>query len=302
MPVSDDEIERALGRSITRLSRRPSAYRTSSVLEEVDVELEDGTVLELMLKEVGRAGLSPDARHAKPGFLSDRQREIDAYRLVLSPRGFGPRLYATARSWLLIERVPGVELYQVGDAAVWKAVARWAARLHEDCSNARTSTLLVYDRAFYRRWPDRALAFTRSSELARLLERYDEVIDRLLALPVTFVHGELYASNVLVVQGREGLRVCPVDWEMAAVAPGLVDLAALTSGSLGEEERLAIAAAYYEELSEAAPWTDLLADLDRLRLHVALQWLGWSQDWTPPPEHSHDWLGEAVRAGKRLGL
>jgi thiamine kinase-like enzyme len=28
----------------------------------------------------------------------------------------------------------------------------------------------------------------------------------------------------------EGWRVCPVDWEMAAVGPGLIDLAALTAG------------------------------------------------------------------------
>ena len=29
-------------------------------------------------------------------------------------------------------------------------------------------------------------------------------------------------------------------------------------------------------------------------LLVALQWLGWSDDWTPPPEHRHDWLSEAL--------
>ena len=38
----------------------------------------------------------------------------------------------------------------------------------------------------------------------------------------------------------------------------------------------------------------LSADLARCRLHLALQWLGWSPDWRPPPEHAHDWLGEAL--------
>jgi hypothetical protein len=302
VPVSNTEIEGVLGRRAVRLRRQPSEYRTSFPLEEVDVELEDGTGLELMLKEVGADGLSENARGAKPAFLSDPLREIDAYRFVLSPRGLGPRLYGTGRSWLLLERVAGVELYQVGEDAVWQGVARWLARMHEDCRDERTPTLLAYDRGFYRTWPARALSFTRSKELARLLARYDAVIERLLALPLTFVHGELYASNVLVVQEPGRLRVCPVDWEMAAVAPGLVDLAALTSGSLSETQRLAIAGAYFQEVGSATPWTEFLADLDRFRLHLALQWLGWSQDWTPPPEQAHDWLGEALRAGTRLGL
>jgi len=36
--------------------------------------------------------------------------------------------------------------------------------------------------------------------------------------------------------------------------------------------------------------------------HLALQWLGWSADWTPPPEHARDWLVEALAAAERLGL
>ena len=32
------------------------------------------------------------------------------------------------------------------------------------------------------------------------------------------------------------------------------------------------------------------------RLHLAVQWLGWSRDWTPPREHATDWLGESVSA------
>jgi hypothetical protein len=38
------------------------------------------------------------------------------------------------------------------------------------------------------------------------------------------------------------------------------------------------------------------------RLQLALQWLGWSRDWSPPPEHAQDWLSEAVCVAERLGL
>jgi hypothetical protein len=33
-----------------------------------------------------------------------------------------------------------------------------------------------------------------------------------------------------------------------------------------------------------------------------VQWLGWSRDWTPPPEHVHNWLDTASTLGRRLGL
>ena len=45
-------------------------------------------------------------------------------------------------------------------------------------------------------------------------------MDRLVRLPRTLIHGELYPSNVIVGRGHHRERVCPVDWEMAALGPG----------------------------------------------------------------------------------
>ena len=36
--------------------------------------------------------------------------------------------------------------------------------------------------------------------------------------------------------------------------------------------------------------------------HLALQWLGWSTDWTPPPAQAYDWLAEVREAAERLEL
>jgi len=33
-----------------------------------------------------------------------------------------------------------------------------------------------------------------------------------------------------------------------------------------------------------------------------MQWLGWSADWSPPAEHAHDWLGEAIAMAEQLGV
>jgi thiamine kinase-like enzyme len=125
-----------------------------------------------------------------------------------------------------------------------------------------------------------------------------------VALPVTFIHGEFYASNVLVDDG--GTRVCPVDWEMAALGPGLIDLAALTAGRWTEPEREALVLAYMTALAPRRGWppprAEFLAALACCRLHLALQWLGWSERWSPPAEHAHDWLHEALALADVLGL
>ena len=90
---------------------------------------------------------------------------------------------------------------------------------------------------------------------------------------------------------------------MAAIGPGQIDLAALTAGSWSEDARRSMALAYHAVLP-AGPWTaDALLDgLEYCRLHLAVQWLGWAEGWTPPPDHAHDWLGEALSVAERLGL
>lgn len=325
-PLGDAALVEALqgslgDASVAQLDRRPSAYRTSFPLEEVDALLSDGTVLRLVLKDLRRRALDGAARRAKPAFLYSPRREVAVYRSVLSTAPLGTaRLFAAADEggreppWLLLERVPGVELYQVGDLGVWREVARWLARLHARFLRPETlpaeAPLIRHDAAYYRRWMRRALAFRRrrggsTDGLERVAERYDEVVERILALPRSLIHGELYASNVLV-QERAGRarRVCPVDWETAALGPGLVDLAALVAGAWSEAERESIARAYLDEWTDLAPaplpeetFRDGLACC---RLHLAVQWLGWSARWSPPREHAHDWLREALDLSERI--
>jgi hypothetical protein len=300
-------------RRIGRLERRPSPFRTSFALEELDVVLEGGKGLPLLFKDLGWQGLLEEARAAKPSFLHDPRREVETYRSILGPAGLGTAVCYGAfepeagRYWLFLERVAGRELYRVGDLAVWQRAARWLAGLHTHFAGraeglARAVPLLRYDADFYRLWVRRALTFARAGQARRglgwLAERYDRVVERLAGLPATLLHGEFYASNVLV---REGGEVCPVDWEMAAVGPGLMDLAALTAGKWNDEQRSALAGAYREGLAgaQAQPGgaTDLL---DWCRLQVAVQWLGWSENWSPPADHAQDWLGLALGLAERL--
>lgn len=327
----EQELSTFYGRltRIAELRRSPSSYRSSFGLEELGVVLEDGTQLALMFKNLSPRSFHDAARRAKPDFLRNPLREIEAYELILPVQPFETAtLYGAVvapqidRYWLFLEKVPGIELYQVGTFDSWRRLAGYLARFHgaytaDRALQVRLTQTLRYDGAFYHIWLRRARAFLSKAALPtptrrkfdRLTERYDEVIDRLLALPCTVIHGEFFPSNILVQETTEGLRLCPVDWEMAALAPGLIDLAALVAGSWSEAEKLELAMAYYESIADPSMklgWPPseaaFLTALDCCRLHVAVQWLGWSNSWSPPPEHAQDWLAEALRLAKRLGL
>jgi Ser/Thr protein kinase RdoA (MazF antagonist) len=322
---SDQEVVDLLNRQdgigeVVSLTRRPYRYATSAPLEELHVEAADGAELDLILKDLSRERLLGEAAAAKPEFVHRPERELETYRRILAPAGIGPRCFgATAdpdsgRYWLLIEKVPGVELWQVGELPVWEEVAHWLGGLHarfmghaEEVTEANPH-LLDLSADWFSSWRGRALEGLAESDdrrargLQEALAGYEEVVIALTALPRTFVHGELYPSNVLVVRGSPP-RICPVDWEMAAVGPGLIDLAALVGGWT-EPQRRRLVAAYLSSSDDTAGLEPAAVeqDLARCRLHLALQWLGWSADWRPPPEHAHDWLGEALELADGLGL
>lgn len=313
---------RAGGLETVDLARRPYRYATSAPLEELRVRTDEGRELALIFKDLSRERLIGQARHSKPPFVWEPRRELECYRRILTPASLGPRCFAVVadpgppRYWLFIEKVPGVELWQVGEIAVWEEAGRWLGRLHASFA-ARTNEvrdanpyLVEHSAAWFRGWHERALsALSRSEDeraaaLERALGPYEEVIEALTDLPRTFLHGEFYPSNVLVVAETSPVQVYPVDWEMAAVGPGVVDLAALVGGWAADDRRRLVAAyeeAYAEEGGGTVPG-ELEVDLSRCRLHLALQWLGWSPEWRPPSEHAHDWLGEALALTEELGL
>ena len=284
--------------AIATLVRRASPYRTSFPLEELTVVLEDGRRLELMFKNAHRDSLEPEARNSKPPAMYDPGREIEVYRSILSDADAGTaRCYAAVtddeagRYWLCMEMVPGVELYQVGEVATWQAVATWLATFHarfaHDSSwrnGAASRHLLKIDRTLMEVWLERARTFAgdrqdeaATAALASLDTYLEEVADTLASWPRTLLHGAFYASNILVDDGDTPVRVCPVDWEMAADGPGVIDLAALTAGEWQHDEPGRIA-----------------------RIYLAVQWLGWARDWVPPQEHRHDWAAELARLVRAL--
>ena len=310
------QVEALLGRDVATVRVAPGAYRSSCAVHDVEVTFAGGTIRQLVLKDLGHDALLPEARRVKPAFLLDPVREIEVYRRVLAPFGVAaPALIgaladeASHTYLLLLESVPGLPLWQVGEVDVWRAAARWLAATHAQLAPAAPSLagaarLLRYDAAYYGRWLERAGALQGASGVgATVLRAYERVIPRLLAMPPTFIHGEFHPSNVLV-EASEPARIRPVDWEVAALAPGLMDLADLTAGKWSASEREGMERAYREELADRGVprRDDFPDDLDRCRLHKAVQWLAWSDRWTPPREHAQDWMAEALSLCERLGL
>jgi hypothetical protein len=315
-------------RSILKLGRRVCPYMSSFRLDQLNVRFNDGSSVQLVLKDFSRDAMLEDARRARPEFLYEPRREISAYRWILphAPAGTPAWYGAVAdppagRYWLFLEQVNGPQLTKVGTFSTWERTAAWIARFHSAFSPLRAQQLaersaaIVYDKAFYWNWLHRAQRFAaRDPEKRRIVDavarRYAAVVERLARLPRTLIHGELYACNVIVSTLRNRERICPVDWEMAALGPGLVDLAALSAGWTDAKQR-AMARAYYSAAhnGHAGAFStpvrlpkDFAIDLDCCRLHLAVRMLGWSNDWAPPPHQARNWLAEAARMSQRLQL
>jgi aminoglycoside phosphotransferase (APT) family kinase protein len=314
-PVTDADLrphlERALGARVAALRRRPLAHASSYEIEALDALAADGWSRRFVLKRVGEAGLVPAAVGAKPEPVLDRRREIDAYRDLLDPLGLGaPRLHGfrlgpeSESFWLLLEWIDGEPLGEVGDRSAWERTARWLARLHlAPVPRSLPASLLRLDGRWFGTWLDRALSLAPAGALDRIVASHGRVVRRLLAWPAGLVHGELFPSNVLVERCTGRIRV--VDWEMAAAGPGVLDLAALVAGGWTASERDGLVRAYHDERSRnggRGSLGDLVEVLEHARLALAVQRLGWSDSWSPPEEHAHDWLAEALRAAERLGL
>ena len=316
-------------RRIKQLRRRSSAYSSSYAIENLEIELDRDQHLRLIFKNLSPGSLLKTAREVRPGFVYNPEREILIYRHILDQKKLGtPICYGAVevpeleRYWLFLERVDGPLLWQRGRLQSWEQAARWLAQLHTEYPVKRGNGsapwlkyLARYDEHMLTTWLLRAEEFLRRDassspeafrRFARLANRYDEVVARLLDLPMSLIHGEFFPSNVILRPGIDGWGICPVDWEMAAIGPGLIDLAALTAGNWTADQRRKLVAAYRDALQAENGWSPSIPELFEAvaycQLHLSVQLLGWAADWEPPKRHTQNWLGEALRLSGALGL
>ena len=318
--------ETGVTRKVIRIDRKLGDYHSSFAIEDLDVEFEDASRLPLVFKNLSPSALLDYARQIRPHFSYHPQREVDVYRTILAGAGVGTATCFGAiadrrreRYWLLLEKAPGVPLAKTGEFDVWCDVARWLARMH--CALAdvasdegRFGSLLKYNEHFCNIWIERAEEFCnlrattnnngQPTSIRSLTQQCRLAVEQICRLPRLFIHGEFYASNILIDQNAGGTRICPIDWETAAIGPALLDLAALVAGKWPKELRNEMALAYYQSLTPAfniyGNTETFFQALRCCRLFLAIKWLGWSSDWQAPDEHQCDWLAEATELAPRI--
>src|SRR5438034_622686 len=100
--------------------------------------------------------------------------------------------------------------------------------------------------------------------------------------PATLVHGSFHPNNIII----SGSRVCPVDWELAAIGNRLYDFAFIADGF--DEPRLQVMwqayLAGFGETFRAPPlhWPAASLVIDCFRIHKLLKHLVECVVWNYP--------------------
>jgi hypothetical protein len=274
----------------------------------------------------GRAGL------AHPGV-----REAGLFRaLAVQLPMATPALIAadSAGSWLVLEAVDAPDSFDPWDAGDFEQSVNLLASLHErfwglseDLSAyawlARPLTLdyeiHVYAAAqalgkIVRDGQPAAIAHSAPvlSTLGQIISRADQVVQPLRALPFTLLHGAFWQRNLL--RDEDGDPIV-LDWQRAAIGPGLLDLLVLSTRTRWEYGRLplseaALAGHYRRELKRCLhiEWSD--AEWEKLWDHALLwhflqEMLSWAAHAAPAEFAAHAgrfdavWLQPVLAAAER---
>ena len=304
-----ETLEAGLARSRGRPARirelqRDATSRSSSFrTERLRVTTDDGEQLGIYFKDLHPQHQVTQSWALRRADRMPSNREVQMYQVVLSPERFGTlALYGArweperGRCWLFIEDVGQHMLQSERDVVPWADACRWAARFHaatRDLPAAPTAFLPVYDEGRYRRCAERVqrmlerLDATEGAVVRRGLDYFTERIEWLSSLPRCVIHGQFFGKNIMLRPPPATHRIAVIDWETAALGPGLFDLASISSGKWRPEQRLAMWQAYLDEYRAATgqpiEWEEFQREFTAVAVFHALDWLVW---WSQHPEPS----------------
>jgi len=310
-------LAQALGHDVDiagwRREPSPVAVPGVSPVETLRVSMRGGDEQTLFVKHPGAAQADhPDKQ--------SREREWRLYEEWLRADGLPvPRYYGSRRDErsgrreLYLEYLPDWSLkYQ--DLDHWFAAAPALARLHAHFApRAREleacGYLLRLDADYFRAWTERARAVVGRDSVALaaalrdVVARYGAVAELLARQQRTLVHNDLAPKNVLVDRSQRHSRICLVDWEMAGVGCGALDLVHLTHG-LDPASARTMRDAYVAGLEGTrllpADGHERALLFTACELHGTLYRLANSHLWRLPPERVAQWVGEAWELSRRF--
>jgi aminoglycoside phosphotransferase (APT) family kinase protein len=216
---------------------------------------------------------------------------------VLGDAGLGTAKYygslwdeSRERFWLFLEFVDGKPIRQYG-FEIWLAAVRWLGRLYDySIQNAqlleRCGFLLRHDHHFFQGTAESAhLAVSRNSpgladRLAPILRGYTRLVQAMVSQPPVLVHGSYHQQHIMLDRRTQSPRLCPVDWESAALGASLFDLAYLADGFTSQQldEIIEVYRDQAAEYGISIPMRDEVVHLMNCYcLHRTMAWL--SQAW-----------------------
>ena len=294
--------------SLTICHREPIAYRSSAPCEVVTCRDGAGRERKLFCKYGKlKADNVPNHRHGVSYEAGVYCHVLQSSYLSVPPFVGSRSDPATGAVWLILEYLEhAVALAHTPQPeAVLCQAARWIADFHTAHESAgaeqHARQLNVYDEQYYLRWVHRAAEFTRP-----LHERYPwmrplfagaaPLMRLLTSEPFTVIHGEYEANNLLAKDDQ----VYPIDWESAAVAADVIDLANLTWG-WDDEVAGKCVEDYRRTRWPLGPPADFEDRLSAARLYLACRWLGDRPEWTTAEEPPVS-FEELHRLGERAGI
>jgi aminoglycoside phosphotransferase (APT) family kinase protein len=299
--------------SPARIRREPWSFARSYRAEVVLVEAASGRTEKLFFEDFAAPRFETDDEARR------RDRQLHVYRELLPGMQLGTAAYRGSlcggtreQFWLLLEFVDEVEV-RLRPLEGWIAAAAWVGRLHRtrrwSVELARSPLLMRHDEAWLRSPADAPMrdascfGWETASRLRRVPDGYDAVVHAMAAEPRCLVHGGYRAANVLLAADGNGRRVCPLDWELAAVGSPVHDLATLVDGF--EPPKLdALLGAYVREAldtgSAVAGPDELRHLVDCFRLHRIVADLGRAQRSGYRPARVDRLVARAEALSKRL--
>ncbi len=291
---------------IVAMRCEPSPFASLFPADVVSLSLDDGSERSFFVKYAG----NEQADHPEK---QCRDREVRIYEELLANSELPVVRYygsewdeRTNRRAVFLEYVADWDLrYQALD--YWYTASRQLAALHAyfAARAERLSScafLLRFDTNYLHEWAERALRIVGGYErvlataLSDVVRGYGRVADVVVRQPLTLVHNDLAPKNVLVDRSHSPARIAFVDWEMAGVGCGLLDLVDLKYGlDPVSDERMRLA--YCNALKGTGLLPDDGDELDRLfaacELHQIMHRLAHSAGWRLPIDTVRRWVAEA---------
>jgi Phosphotransferase enzyme family len=226
---------------IQSIERKRSEFSSFYASDIITVGLSSGDTFKVFLKDFGTF------HHPKDTMKERREREVIVYRDILPGSDLATAQYyglirdeTSRRFWLLLEFVEGLPIGHL-EFEDWVPAAGWLGRMYGYFSRhprlwENCDALTRHDERFFQSIAQEALRAVSeySAELGRRLDpivsQYDKAVAVMLDQPPTLVHGTYRPAQIILNKDHQPMRVCPVDFEKAAIGASLYDLTFLVDG------------------------------------------------------------------------